>query len=68
MPVQDLWDLNEFLKQFKAHEAYAKGKNDENKAIKKFRDYCDYFDAVVNLNKRVLSLISSFDSRTKQAQ
>ncbi|MCU4588719.1 hypothetical protein KTJ20_08110 [Acinetobacter ursingii] len=52
MPVQDLWDLNEFLKQFKAHEAYAKGKNDENKAIKKFRDYCDYFDAVVNLNKK----------------
>ena len=50
--VENIAYLNEFLEKFRGHEEFIKRKNDENKAIKKFHEYCHYFNDVMSLNAK----------------
>lgn len=50
--VENIAYLNEFLEKFRGHEEFTKRKNDENKAVKKFHEYCQYFDDVIKLNSK----------------
>ena len=52
MSVENIAYMDEFLEKFREHEEYVKRKNDENKAVKKFHEYCQYFDDVMSLSAR----------------
>ncbi|MFP6841973.1 MAG: hypothetical protein VB979_07210 [Acinetobacter sp.] len=50
--VENIAYLNEFLEKFRGHEEFIKRKNDENKVVKKFHEYCQYFNDVMSLSAR----------------
>lgn len=52
MSVENIAYMDEFLEKFRNHEEFIKRKNEENKAVKKFHEYCQYFNNVMNLNAR----------------
>ena len=52
MTVENISYMNEFLEKFRGHEEFIKRKNDENKAVKKFHKYCQYFDDVMSLSTK----------------
>jgi uncharacterized protein YktA (UPF0223 family) len=52
MSVENIAYMNEFLEKFRNHKEFIKRKNDENKAVKKFHEYCQYFNDVMSLSAR----------------
>ncbi|GEM_PF-1600347 len=52
MTVENVAYMNKFLEKFRGHEEFTKRKNDENKAVKKFHKYCQYFDDVMSLSTK----------------
>ena len=50
--VESVAYLDEFLDMFREHEEFTKRKNDENKAVKKFHEYCDYFNDAMSLSTK----------------
>lgn len=60
MSVENVAYLNEFLDKFIGHEEFKKRKNDENKAVKKFHEYCDYFNDVMSLSAKSFIFVIEF--------
>ena len=60
MSVENITYLNEFLEKFRGHEEFTKRKNDENKAIKKFHEYCKYFNDVMSLSAKNFIFVIEF--------
>lgn len=58
--VENIAYLNEFLEKFRGHEKFTKRKNDENKVVKKFHEYCQYFDDVMKLNAKSFIFVVEF--------
>lgn len=52
MSVENIAYMNEFLEKFRKHEKFIQRKNDENKAVKKFHEYCQYFNDVMELSAK----------------
>lgn len=52
MSVENIAYMNEFLEKFRKHEEFIQRKNDENKAVKKFHEYCQYFNDVMELSAK----------------
>lgn len=52
MSVENIAYMNEFLEKFRNHKEFIKRKNEENKAVKKFHEYCQYFNDVMSLSGR----------------
>ncbi|SDY42370.1 hypothetical protein [Acinetobacter kyonggiensis] len=60
MSVENIAYLNEFLEKFRGHEEFTKRKNDENKAIKKFHEYCEYFNDVTSVSAKSFIFVIEF--------
>lgn len=52
MSVENIAYMDEFLEKFRGHEEFIKRKNDENKAVKKFHEYCKYLNDVMSLSAK----------------
>ncbi|QIO05006.1 hypothetical protein [Acinetobacter shaoyimingii] len=58
--VENVAYLNEFLYRFRGHDEFTKRKNDENKAVKKYHEYCDYFNEVMSLSAKSFIFVIEF--------
>lgn len=64
--VENIAYLDEFLDKFREHEEFIKRKNDENKAVKKFHEYCQYFNDVMSLGSKSFIFTIEFIVHGKQ--
>lgn len=60
MTVENVAYMNKFLEKFRGHEEFTKRKNDENKAVKKFHEYCQYFNDVMSLSSKSFIFVIEF--------